>query len=568
MNKSLLLIVSILFTINQLTNAQSWQWGARGGSADSYGSGPDETVIDMATDPKGNVYVLSKVLQTSLSVAGHAVTGWGAQDILLTSFRCDGTYRWSKDIGGDNQDIPVAVRTDSLGGVYLVGYVFLNSSVCHISTDTTVAITNRTLLLVKYDTAGNYQWLRFPQASGVSASTLGKNFAYDMDVDGSGNIYVLSELSPGTFGGSYAVSTQGENMLEYDKLGNFISGSPMQITIVGTSATLLMKREKHGGKFFIAGSLNSGTLSFGGVPITHALFVGCFSSSGTFLWQKQDVLYGGGFARPDIDASGDVYLTAASSNGDTFNTYVVTNAYYGAPFTTKMDSNGNFKWAKNATTNAVSGCSSASGATSCSVLNGDELDISGSYPGRLKWNGYPDSLSGGGGYHIFVTRFNASGGILGLDSLISTGATTDATAMTGDKYGNFYVGGDFAVTLTVAGTTLNSIGGNSDFFIAKYGTANCSGLISLEAPPQPQFGTPAMAAIEVYPNPATGELTVAGLATPATYRLLGITGTALQQGELPAGSSTLSMPRCAPGLYLLELTGTDRSRQVIRVVKE
>jgi PKD repeat protein len=45
--------------------------------------------------------------------------------------------------------------------------------------------------------------------------------------------------------------------------------------------------------------------------------------------------------------------------------------------------------------------------------------------------------------------------------------------MVSDKFGNFYVGGDFAVQLTVNGVTLSSAGGGSDFFVAKYGTANC-----------------------------------------------------------------------------------------------
>ena len=32
------------------------------------------------------------------------------------------------------------------------------------------------------------------------------------------------------------------------------------------------------------------------------------------------------------------------------------------------------------------------------------------------------------------------------------------------------VGGDFSASITVNGTTLNSIGGGSDFFVAKYGS--------------------------------------------------------------------------------------------------
>jgi PKD repeat protein len=282
-------------------------------------------------------------------------------------------------------------------------------------------------------------------------------------------------LEPGGYAGSsYVVSTVGTHILRYDKNGNFIAGNTMDITTTGGYSKLLMKRSESG-KYYITGYLNSTTLNFGTIPIIHALFVGCFNSAGTFLWQKQDVLYGGGFARPNIDAMSNVYLAAASQNGDTFNTYVITNASVRSPFVTKIDSNGNFIWAKNASANADAGCS-ASSATSCSVLNGSELDIAG-ICGKLTWPGFADSLNlaFGLGYHIFITRFNtSSSNILGLDSLVSTaGVDVDATSMTSDNFGNFYVGGDFASSITVNGTTLNSIGGGSDFFIAKYGTANC-----------------------------------------------------------------------------------------------
>jgi PKD repeat protein len=420
------------------------------------------------------------VLQTALNVSGHTVTGWGNQDILISSFKCDGTYRWSKDIGGTDNDIPIAIKIDTLGGVYITGQIYLNSSIGHFSTDTTVPLTNRSVILIKYDTAGSYKWLRFPQSDTIGLSSVENTALYDMDVDEGGNSYILCQLAPGAYaGGAYIVTTQGFFIFKYDKNGTFISGSTIQISDPDLLSLMRMKKNFQNGKYYITGTVNGGTLSFGGLPITHALFVGCFDNSGTFLWQKQDVLFGGGFVRPNIDAIGNVYLAAGSEYGDTFNTYVNTDAYVGvgAPFVTKMDSNGTFIWAKSATASDVSGASASTNATSTSVLNGSEIDIAGQYPGELKWQGYADSLNlpTGSGYHIFITRLDASTGtILGLDSLASTtGEDNHAIAMTSDNFGNFYVGGDFASSITVNGTTLNSIGGGSDFFIAKYGTANC-----------------------------------------------------------------------------------------------
>jgi hypothetical protein len=479
MNKKLLLTLHLfLFSCYTIyAQAPSWQWGIRGGSADTYGAGPDETVVDMATDQHGNIYVLSTVLQTALNVDGHSVTGYGGQDILISSFKCDGTYRWAKDIGTNTDDVPLAIKVDTFGYIYMTGALAGGSLTRHISTDTTwTSSSYQSLFLLKYDTAGNYKWIRFPQPDTIT--TLGEAFnpytvPLDMDIDGAGNIYLLCNLEPGGYvGGSYVVSTMSTHILKYDTSGSFIGGIPMQITTTGGYSNLRMKRSKSD-KYYITGNVNYGTtLTFGSTPITQALFFGCFDNSGTSIWAIQNTeYYSGWFGRPAIDAQQNIYLNGSTASTDTFAGYIVSGGGSTAvPFIVKLDTNGINIWAKNAVVNAAT-------VSNAITLNSGEADISGRYPGLLKWAGYADSLNlpSSSGYHIFVARFNSTtDSVLGMDSLASTtGVDNDATAMTSDNFGNFYVGGDFAVSLTVNGTTLNSIGGNSDFFVAKYGTANC-----------------------------------------------------------------------------------------------
>ncbi len=561
----------MLLATSILTNAQTWQWGKRGGSADAGTGGPDETVVGMATDPKGNIYVLSKVLNTSLNVDSHAITGWGNQDILLSSFKCDGTYRWSKDIGTNSDDVPVAIRTDSLGGVYISGSLVAGSITRHIDVDTTWSSASyQSIFLMKYDTAGNYKWFVYPQPDTLTAFDVAFHpytDIEDMDIDGGGNIYLLCNLEPGVYAnGSFVATSVGYYILKYDKSGNFIIGNQMQITYTGSYSNLLMKKDFQNGRYYITGTLNSGTLNMGTIPINHPMFIGCFNNSGTLLWQKQDtdpIAEGSTFGRPAIDWQHNIYLGGRASPTDTFNGYALINGGSGTVVAFKLDTNGNNIWAKNGTTNAVSFCNSV-------ILNGPEAVIAGQYPGLLKWTGYPDSLNlaTGSGYHIFITRFNSTtGAVIGIDGLSSTSGTNcDATALTSDKFGNFYVGGDFASSITVAGTTLNSIGGGSDFFIAKYGTANCTGAITLETPPEP--GKFSITGIHVFPNPATDELNITGVPQATSYRLLSITGTTQMQGPLQEGSNSLPVQRLATGIYLLEMTGADGARSIVRVVKE
>jgi hypothetical protein len=393
-----------------------------------------------------------------------------------------------------------------------------------------------------------------------------------MDVDGAGNSYLFCSLEPGSYaGGAYIVPVQGNYILQYDKAGNFISGTTMQIT--GNTHWILgglsMKRDHQLGRYYITGQ-DFTDLSFAGVPVTHGLFIGCFDNSGNLLWSRENTSteVGAGFGRADVDASDNIYVVGTSnyvSVNDTFNGYIVQNtlASYGdIPMIVKLDSNGNNVWAANA---------SCAGTTPCSVikLNGNEVDIAGSYGSEFKWSGFADSITSpaGAGYYIFVTRFNAvTGAVTGLDSIAGDySGNAYASAMASDKSGNFYVGGDFTVSLYVpiAGDTLNNIGGNSDFFVAKYGTDNCSALISESVATAPPLSA---ANILAFPNPTNGELNITGVPQVMRYSLLSVTGTLVQAGMLQAGANTLSVAYLSAGVYVLEMTGGDGSKQERKII--
>ncbi len=63
----------------------------------------------------------------------------------------------------------------------------------------------------------------------------------------------------------------------------------------------------------------------------------------------------------------------------------------------------------------------------------------------------------------------------------------------------------------------------------------------------------------VYPSPANDVLNVDNLTAPATYRLLNMLGTTMQQGPLKEGSNSISIRSLSPGIYMLELTATSPS---------
>lgn len=487
----ILTVLCLLLTATE-SQSQSWRWGARGGSA-SFEAGDWETVKDMATDQNGNIYVLSNVYTSGINVTGggNSVTGFGRENVLITSYRCDGSFRWKKLIGGPNDNHALSLQLDSSGGVYTVFRMPMNSGISpngYIDSDTTIAgKNNRTLYLVKYDTSGNYQWLKYPQPDTMSFSSA---YSYtrpiDLNVDGAGNVYWLCHLPPGAYeNGAFVVNTAGEYVLKYDAQGVFQNIISMDMH--GGSSwfyNIKMQRDHKSGRFYISGLFFQGIFTMGGDTIKKPMFVGAFDSNGSLIWKRLSSLnYGGFYYRPVIGDSGHIYLGGTSYGGgsssppDTFNGYALVPGGYSCPFIVKMDSNGNNLWAAN----AVPLSSATFARAGLALRNNNEVILTGSHTGAVTWPGYPDTLKHGvtgGAYFTFITRFNAhTGQVLGMVQLpsanTSSSSITQPSVTVSDGRNNIFLGGELQGQININGTNYLKTGGNADWFIAKYGHDNC-----------------------------------------------------------------------------------------------
>ncbi|WP_276132476.1 PKD domain-containing protein [Polluticoccus soli] len=478
----LLFMLACVLLFADISTAQSWQWGKRGGgNATGLNVNPEDNVIDMSTDKNGNVYVLS-VVETSGSedVNGQSFAGFGAKDMLLSSFNCNGSFRWKKVIGGPSGDVLATqrfgVKTDSLGHVYVAGYVFSSTGTKGFDTDTVLPSGYaKTMFLVQYDTSGAYNWLRMPQPDTMQSIYSNRYGTIDMEVDNAGNVYWLCIMNPCSLAGStLTIPTQGIYILKYSASGNLSSVTPVEMQATYQSQFRgSLTRDKNNGRFYLAGQYTSGTLTVGGQPITKQGYISAFDNLGNFLWKRENTIGGGFTSRIAIDGQSNLYVSGNSANGDNFNGTVLNNPFggHGLPFVVKIDPAGNNVWLKNFYTNG------ATFAGGLALRGSNEVAINGSYPGKLVLPGV-DSLNHilNQSYDVFLARFNTQTGVLiGLDSIASPfGYREIASSMTSDTKGNLYVGGLFEAQVTIASTMLNNSGGPTDFFIAKYGSANCT----------------------------------------------------------------------------------------------
>lgn len=551
----LILLLSILSSYS--VKSQNFLWGRSGGSSDP----GEETIDDIATDRNGNVYILSTVKKQSLNIAGQPLVGWGDSDVMLASFAPDGTLRWTKLIGAGGTDRAYHLGTDAKDGVYFSAVVSQHNGPVAIDKDGWTVKNFQCLLLVKYDTAGNFKWYRQPQPDSLTsgASWQGTSLI-GLDVDEAGTTYWLVRLPPGGYAnGALNVTTTGVYILKYNSSGAFsYAKADMEVDVDGSNGHNLTF-DNVNNRVILSGKIGSiGNLAIGGDLLKNASYIAIFKTDGKLLWKKTGTCAFN--SRAAIDANGNIYLAggakghSSTSPASQFNGYTANNGERGGPFITKMDKNGNHLWSK-----AGEGKQAASGAL-CVGLRGKEVMIAGTYAGTLEWSGYPYSgFLNSDNYDVFTTRFDTSNGyVLGMDRIASTtGSYEYGECMATDEKGNIYIGGNFGGDMLVnANEKLQSTMGSIDWCLLKYGDM---------WPVSVEHTTPAT--IKVFPNPATDKIAVEGVEVGSRISIVNMLGQEMYQGVVDSTRKWIDIDDLVQGNYLLQSTSRDGSKNIIKLVK-
>ena len=207
------------------------------------------------------------------------------------------TFGWVKQMGGAEWDEGKTITTDNLGNVYIAGE-FKDTTYFDpgIGNTSLIAGGNRDIFISKFDASGNLIWAK-------------------------------------QIGGSQTTSREHVNAIVIDDHGSiYVTGSFMGITDFdpGTNS------------FFLTSSGNG----------VHTAFICKLDQLGDFVWVKQ---FGGSLASESkaiaVDQIGNVYTTGffdgtVDFDPDTTSVYNLTVVEYSDIFISKLDSLGNFVWAK------------------------------------------------------------------------------------------------------------------------------------------------------------------------------------------------------------------------------
>ncbi|MEQ1906623.1 MAG: SBBP repeat-containing protein, partial [Pirellulaceae bacterium] len=436
----------------------------------------------IATDAAGNVYTTGFFGGTADFNPGAGtfnLTSAGGNDVFVSKVDSAGNFVWANALGGTSYDHGHGIAVDGLGNVYTTG--FFESTADFDPGPGTFNLISAGLsdtFISKLDGAGNFVWAK---ALGGAGDGSGSGIA----VDGFRNVYTTgyfvgtADFDPGV--GTFNMTSAGGNDVFVSKLdssGNFVwakalggaSGDTANGIALDGLGNVYTIGNFNGTGDYDPGSGTSNLISAGNDDV----FISKLDSAGNFVWAKafsggNDEI-GQGIA---VDGLGNVYTTGYFFGTADFDpgagTFNLTSVGNFDIFVSKLDSAGNFVWAKGlgGTIGAV-GYGMAVDGLGNVYTTGYFVGIVDFDPGARTFN--LTSASSAGNYDIFVSKLDSAGNFVWAKAL--GGINSDyGQGIAVDGFGNVYTTGNFLGTANFdpgAGTfDLSSVAGSNDVFVSK-----------------------------------------------------------------------------------------------------
>jgi hypothetical protein len=502
--KKTFILFMLITTTTLMLNAQSWQWarrigGAFGPSADT----PNETVRDMQTDAQGNLYICGRVC-LGANFNGTPMTTYSplGYTIFLAKLDCNGNLLWVRTAGGDYANNQAnSLTLDGHGNIYLTGRINGIPSAPVFFMDSTITESVSDMFLAKFDTAGNFKWVKW---AAPGSSVLG-SAGNKIRIDHQGMIRVMAHSAlSGPFFPGYNANISGF-VARFDTAGNMNGYMPISPGLVLMNTYDYVIHPVTGDQY-ITGRFGTDSLIIGtqvlykmSCPTCYDLFFAKFDSSGLFQWVVHlgdtvvTTVQGTGidfFPNHDVVLSGDI-VPNVTLGSHTFSNSLSTTPGRPIPFVARFNPQGTVIWAVNSENQYIT---SASGGVK--VLSNNNVSFSGYFGGIAKFGSVVFNSTGI--KDIFLCEVSPAGAIISAEKINGTGSNDIPQCMTSDTFGNIFIGGGFDGTMTVNGVSYVYAGGNTDAFVAKYGYPCTSGMEEEE-----EAAAAAQQGLHIYPNPAT-----------------------------------------------------------------
>lgn len=316
MKKSICVIVTIVFTLFASSLfAQSLLW------ARVMGGNGNEASQKIKVDQLGNVYTVGIFSDTiSFNSGSFELVSAGNYDIFISKFDSTGAFVWAKQIGGPSNDFCSSLAIDASGNLYFTGkfegFVDFDPNV---GTSILSSLGNTDIFIEKLDANGNFLWVKQMGATGPQEGI-------SVAVDPSNNVCVTGgfagsvDFDPNV-GVSNLSSTGGIDIfvVKLNSLGNLIWAKKMGGSSNENGRSIACDNN---GNIYTTGILNSPSpcdfdpgsgvfnLTSNGAE---DVFISKLDSTGNFLWAK---VFGGPFNNDisynlTVDPLGDIIINGS-----------------------------------------------------------------------------------------------------------------------------------------------------------------------------------------------------------------------------------------------------------------
>ncbi|MFC1898619.1 T9SS type A sorting domain-containing protein [Candidatus Cloacimonadota bacterium] len=348
-------------------------------------------------DNNGNLFVIGNFYE-STSIGSFNLISYGSTDIFVAKLDMNGNWLWAESAGGNDDDLGNGISTDNLGNVFVTGQFLSSTANFGQFNLTNTDPDQEDIFVAKLDTNGNWLWVE--SAGGISED-IGQAISSDLN----GNIYIT-----GSYGG---IANFGQFTL--DNVGPYYNFTD--------------------------------------------IFVGKLDTDGNWIWVESaggshyDKAYG-----ISTDNNGNVYVNGTIRETASLGTLTLTSYGELDIFTTKLDTEGNWIWARNAG----------------GIMNDLSYGICNDVAGNVYFTGCiqdstsfgPFTLISDGGWNIFVAKLDTDGNWCWAEKAGGESDWDIGKAVVTDSNGNVYLTGFFSGTASFGTNILSSVG-MRDVFLAK-----------------------------------------------------------------------------------------------------